>query len=126
MYVLSLSLSLSLYLSLSLSLTHTHTHMQGCCYNEGHNTCEVCYTEDTLDCAHVAHICAGRYAHIQVSLSLFLYLCLFFFLYHEKKECPAMLHSSALAAMRAYTSLSPPLKHQKGTLNPNTPVRPEL
>ena len=94
------------------TLTHTRAHTQGCCYNEGHNTCEVCYTEDTLDCAHVTHICAARYARIQVSLSVSLCPCLFFVLIYEKKEYPDLTiigaGSYAIAAMRAYTCPPPP------------------
>jgi hypothetical protein len=74
--------------------------------------CEVCYTEDTLDCAHVTHICASRYARIQVSLSFSLPLPLFVSIY-ENKGYPhlTIICAGSYARLRLHPPPTPPPLH---------------
>jgi hypothetical protein len=41
--------------------------LPGCCYNERHDSCDVCYTRQARDCAQVALSCAAKYARQQDS-----------------------------------------------------------
>ena len=39
--------------------------LPGCCYNERHDSCDTCFAQASIDCAHVAISCAGEYARQQ-------------------------------------------------------------